>query len=313
MRTIPVTLFLLSQIESAIVNCSGYGSKELKRLGKELNDIIEARPKFTASLMPLVELATACGKPLIGFDIEATGTSPEKDRIIELAAVKITPMTGTCPGYTRTDKVWLINPGGPIPAESTKVHGITTADVSGKPNFADIAPEVEAFFAGCDVIGFSSNTFDVLMLSEHLAKSAIKWPGQDVRRFDGATIFRRQHPRTLAAAKEVYTFAEISGAHRALADVNATLEVFAAQLEAEPGLLTDMTPDELHTLCLKSPNQIDLAGKLLRDEQGFCVYNIGKAKGTRLVDDRGFGIWMLRQDFAADTKMHLERELYQGM
>ena len=37
-------------------------------------------------------------RPLVVFDIESTGVSPRKDRIIELAAVKVMPDGGEVPG-----------------------------------------------------------------------------------------------------------------------------------------------------------------------------------------------------------------------
>ena len=62
-------------------------------------------------------------RPLIVFDIESTGVSPRQDRIIELAAIKVTPEGD------ETTKCWLLNPTVPIPEDSTKIHGITDEDV----------------------------------------------------------------------------------------------------------------------------------------------------------------------------------------
>ena len=68
-------------------------------------------------------------KPLFALDTETTGADPETARIITV-----------CLGYSGmrgqfgADN-WLINPGVPIPAEATKVHGITdeTASVGDDP------------------------------------------------------------------------------------------------------------------------------------------------------------------------------------
>jgi DNA polymerase III epsilon subunit-like protein len=43
-------------------------------------------------------------RPLIVFDIEATGTSPRADRIVELAAIRLEPDGSEVSGY------WLLNP-----------------------------------------------------------------------------------------------------------------------------------------------------------------------------------------------------------
>ena len=58
-------------------------------------------------------------RPLVSLDIEATGPKPETDRVIELGIVRLAP------DGARTVHRWLINPEREIPAESTKVHGIT--------------------------------------------------------------------------------------------------------------------------------------------------------------------------------------------
>ena len=70
-------------------------------------------------------------RPLVVFDIESTGTTPRKDRIIELAAVKLMP------DGTEISKCWLMNPGVKIPPETTKIHGITDEIVKDCPTFAD--------------------------------------------------------------------------------------------------------------------------------------------------------------------------------
>ena len=62
-------------------------------------------------------------RPLIVFDIESTGVSPRKDRIIELAAVRVN-VDGT-----EETKVWLMNPTVHIPEETTAIHGIADEDV----------------------------------------------------------------------------------------------------------------------------------------------------------------------------------------
>ncbi|MCH8547200.1 MAG: 3'-5' exonuclease, partial [Cryomorphaceae bacterium] len=52
-------------------------------------------------------------KPLCIFDLETTGVQVTKDRIVEMAAVKIHP------DGTEEVKRWLVNPGMPIPPETT--------------------------------------------------------------------------------------------------------------------------------------------------------------------------------------------------
>ena len=86
-------------------------------------------------------------RPLVVFDLETTGLFPKRDRIIELGAIKVMP------DGTEEERCWLLNPGIPIPPESTAVHGIADEDVKDCPTFADKADEIYAFFEGCDLSG----------------------------------------------------------------------------------------------------------------------------------------------------------------
>ena len=68
-------------------------------------------------------------RPLAFIDVETTGLSPYKDRIVELSILKIHP-DGTKEYHSRR-----INPGISIPPDATAIHGITDADVAGEPKF----------------------------------------------------------------------------------------------------------------------------------------------------------------------------------
>ena len=56
-------------------------------------------------------------KPICFFDLETTGTNIAKDRIVEIAILKVFP-NGNKESYT-----WRVNPEMEIPAEVTKIHG----------------------------------------------------------------------------------------------------------------------------------------------------------------------------------------------
>lgn len=58
--------------------------------------------------------------PLAAFDTETTGVDVETDRIVS-AAVVVQDAAGSRPRVTR----WLVNPGVPVPAGATAVHGLT--------------------------------------------------------------------------------------------------------------------------------------------------------------------------------------------
>ena len=107
---------------------------------------------MTTPLLPneVLERLTAIldQRPLVFFDLETTGTDRIQDRIVEIAAIRISP-GGVVATFDRR-----VNPGIPIPRESTAVHGISDEDVKDAPRFAAIAGEVDAFFADADLGGY---------------------------------------------------------------------------------------------------------------------------------------------------------------
>jgi DNA polymerase-3 subunit epsilon len=60
-------------------------------------------------------------------------------------------------------------------------------------------------------------------------------------------------------------------------------------------------------------NNLDLAGRIIKDEQGRAVFNFGKHKGRLVFDvfakDLGFYDWMQKGEFTLNTKKVLT-ELY---
>ena len=79
-------------------------------------------------------------KPLIVFDLETTGVNVIHDRIVEIAYIKVWP-----DGHEES-RTQRINPGRPIPEESTRVHGITNDDVKDCPTFQEVAHELFQIF-----------------------------------------------------------------------------------------------------------------------------------------------------------------------
>jgi len=72
-------------------------------------------------------------------DVETTGLSPVKNRIIEIAIVKIENLK-------ITDKMdYLINPQTYIPPFITSLTGISNDDIIGAPQFSEVAEEVIRF------------------------------------------------------------------------------------------------------------------------------------------------------------------------
>lgn len=106
-------------------------------------------------------------RPIIFFDLETTGIDIARDRIVEISMVKVMPDGEE---IVRTRR---INPGMPIPAEATAIHGITDEDVKDCPLFPQIAKSLAQFIEGCDFGGFNSNRFDLPMLVEEFMRAGV--------------------------------------------------------------------------------------------------------------------------------------------
>ena len=173
-------------------------------------------------------------RPLVVFDIESTGINPLTDRIVEIAFIKLLP------GGAREQNCFRINPGIPIPAEVTALHGISDADVKDCPPFRDLAGKIYTLLDGCDLAGYNLIRYDIPMLVEEFKRASINFTAIGGRVLDAQRIFHKREPRDLVAALMFYCGDKHVGAHGALEDTDATLRVIEGQLEHYPDLPRDM-------------------------------------------------------------------------
>lgn len=239
-------------------------------------------------------------RPLIVFDLETTGTSVNNDRIIELSYIKVL-VDGS-----EHIKTMRFNPGIPIPAEVSLIHGIYDEDIKDAPVFKSKAKELAEDFKGCDFAGFNSNRFDFPLLVEEFLRAGVEFDVENRKFIDAQRIYHMMEQRTLGAAYKFYCNKELVNAHSAEADTIATLEVLKSQIERYEQLQNDM--DFLHNFTKQDKN-VDLAGRLVYNANNQPVFNFGKHKG-KLVDDvfkaePSYYDWMMNGDFAEDTKRRL--------
>lgn len=235
--------------------------------------------------------------PLVVFDLETTGIDVVKDRIVEIAVLKIFP------NGNRESKVRRINPGIPIPPEATAVHGITDEDVKDAPSFKEIAKSLANYIEGCDFAGFNSNRFDLPLLAEEFLRAGVDIDLKKRKFIDVQTIFHKMEKRTLAAAYKFYLDKDLENAHSAEADTNATFEILCAQVERYPELKNDV--DFLSEFSSFNRN-VDFAGRIILDDNGVEVFNFGKHKGKPVVEvlkaEPSYYSWMMNGEFPLYTK-----------
>jgi DNA polymerase-3 subunit epsilon len=127
----------------------------------------------------------------IVLDTETTGLEPESGhRIIEIGCVELVNRRAT----GRTFHKYL-NPERAIDEGALAVHGISRADLDGKPKFAEIVEELLLFISGAELV-IHNAAFDVAFLDAELAK--IQGQSQTVaalcRVLDTLALARSMHP-----------------------------------------------------------------------------------------------------------------------
>jgi len=124
----------------------------------------------------------------IVFDTETTGLDANQDRIIELGGIELFKRFPTGRVFHH-----FINPQGRlINADAQAVHGISMADLQGKPTFDAIAEEFLAFIEGARLVAHNAG-FDIGFLNAEFARLGRPLVGSD-RVVDTLAIARRKHP-----------------------------------------------------------------------------------------------------------------------
>ena len=236
-------------------------------------------------------------RPICFFDLETTGAKVGKDRIVEIAILRVDI------NNQESQKVWRINPEMDISFQATQVHGISNQMVEKEPNFAHYSNEIYQFIKGCDLAGFNAIKFDVPILVEELIRADIDFDFSRIRMIDSQVIYHKKEPRNLSAALKFYCNKDLENAHSALDDTIATYEVFKAQLDRYDDLEPNMDFLSEYT---KRNNNLDFAGKIRIDSDNDAIFAFGKYAGQKVRDvfksDKGYYSWIMKGDFPEYTK-----------
>jgi DNA polymerase-3 subunit epsilon len=122
------------------------------------------------------------------FDTETTGLDPGTgDRVIEVAALELINDLPTGQFFHA-----LIDPEREIPEDVTRIHGLRSADVAGKPKFADIAAGLTAFFGDARLIAHNA-PFDFGFLNAEFARVGLPRLGSE-RMIDTLVLAKARFP-----------------------------------------------------------------------------------------------------------------------
>jgi len=153
------------------------------------------------------------------IDVETTGLSPRTARVCEIAAVSARG------GERVAELAELVDPGCPIPAVVTNVHGITDEMVRGKPGFGGVAPRLLSMLENSVVVAHNAG-FDLGFIGMELERVGLKLPKTHV--MDTLLMARGgwkfKSNRLGEIAKELNISSE--NWHRALSDVEMTRKIF---------------------------------------------------------------------------------------
>ncbi|HMX41464.1 MAG TPA: 3'-5' exonuclease [Saprospiraceae bacterium] len=251
-------------------------------------------------------------RDIVFFDVETTGLNVIRDRIVQLAMVKLRKKGGPPEEFCT-----LINPGIPISEESMAIHGITPKDLANKPTFRQLAQKIWDFIGDADLAGYNSNRFDVPMLMEEFARVEMEFDVSKRRLLDVQRIFYKMEPRTLKAAYRFYCQQELTDAHDALADVRATMDVLYGQiamyegkdlLEEDGTVVPAPIRNDVQALYdfTNDLNFLDATQKLKVQMDGTVVFNFGKYAGQPVLEvlkkERNYGYWILEREFSSQVK-----------
>jgi DNA polymerase-3 subunit epsilon len=247
-------------------------------------------------------------RPLAVLDLETTGINPKDDRIVEISILMLNP-----DGTANDHRTRRINPTIPIPAEATKVHKITDADVRDAPTFKMMARGIADFLTGCDLCGFNLKQFDLRVLLAEFARAGVPFELDGRAVLDLMEIYHAFEKRGLEEAVQFYLGRKHEDAHSAAADVLATTELIDAMLtrygEKLPRDLTELTRT------FSRPVVVDPDGTFTRRD-GSIVFARTKYRGQPLDDvarrDPEYLHWMLRADFGPDVKKVVRDALAQA-
>lgn len=173
---------------------------------------------LTVNATPLLSLDA------VVLDTETTGLDARSARLVQIGAIRIFG-----PELAKGERfASLVNPGIPIPAATTAIHGITDEMVGTAPRFDAVAHALAGFIGPSVVIGHSI-AYDLAILQREHDLAGLAW--QPPRALDIRELARLAAPDLAYYDLDrlcAWLGIEVAGRHTAMGDAEATARVFAA-------------------------------------------------------------------------------------
>ncbi|MBI5549080.1 MAG: 3'-5' exonuclease [Deltaproteobacteria bacterium] len=191
---------------------------------------VVTKPGVEASLQRPPVLRT-----LVFLDLETTGLDPQRDEIIEVAAMRVDPTSLAVEAWmdTRVAPSALVV----LDPEAAALNGFKAEDWQDAPGLERVLPALARFLEGCIIVGHNP-AFDWAFLQAGFRRLGIRPPEVGHHLVDTASLawplLRHGFIQSLslAALCDHYGISN-AGAHHALEDVVRTYRVFLRLLRAE--------------------------------------------------------------------------------
>ena len=219
---------------------------------------------------------------IIAIDVETTGISPEKERIIEIGAFR--PETGE---IFRT----LIHPGRPLEAKITEFTGITDEMLAGAPEEAEAIQALLEFLHGDTILLGHNIGFDHSFIVQAIRRCG--FPEPQFFGIDTLKLSRVLCPEL--PNKKLETVVEHFGlinerAHRAFEDARVTAKVYRClkEMNKEPELFQPVPmyfkAKKTEPMTQKQRSFLSAILKHHKLEDKYNMENLSKSEASRLID-----------------------------
>ena len=244
---------------------------------------------------------------IVCLDTETTGLDSQNDFIIQLSLIKFRK-----DNFEQVaERNWYILPSHKfsISKGAFDAHGISEEFIkSNGVNIKDIAPEFIDLVADADYLTYNGNNFDFKFILKDFKLAGFELPMEGKMFYDSFAMEVRKSPRNLGAVYKRYTGNDLEGAHDALNDVRATVEVFKHQLSN--------VEDEYTTINEWNENKMLAPEGFIRDaaspgDPQRIVFSTGKYKDSEFMqickDDPSYIKWYMENVASDYTKKILKR------
>ena len=261
-------------------------------------------------------------RPLVCLDVETHDKCPpERAHIIEMGMIVFYPDKPT----RMWQSLFRLPDGVKIHPAATDVHHITPemvderiedpehGEADGKryrwPTFGQMAKNLTIGLKDCDYCGYNV-TFDLRCIAAGMKRANLPWTYEGAHILDPLRLWQKMCPRTNSDFVREYAGREPGDAHRALVDIQNTVDGFHGFFHRHK------LPDTVKAITdlVKDPEGIDTEGKFVW-RTGVAVCNFGKWNGTPLTDATKNGAfknyleWIMKSDFGPGTRRVVQEAL----